>query len=134
VLRRREGTRFSSPSDDEVGGYLARSALAMFAPPICRRSRRNGLRSELILRHNRFVGSDEDGGSRRTSQRAERAIRQRAQRVEQSSTPDRGDEARPAGQIGMIAYADEATVLDEDLWSGLPLQISVLNAEQAGRS
>jgi hypothetical protein len=87
-----------------------------------------------ILRHNRFVGSDEDGGSRRTSQRAERAIRQRAQRVEQSSTPDRGDEARPAGQIGMIAYADEATVPDEDLWSGLPLQISVLNAEKAGRS
>jgi hypothetical protein len=26
VLRRREGTRFSSPSDDEVGGYTARSA------------------------------------------------------------------------------------------------------------
>jgi hypothetical protein len=34
----------------------------------------------------------------------------------------------------MIAYADEATVLDRDLRSGLPLQISVLNAEQAGRS
>jgi hypothetical protein len=26
VLRRSEGTRFSSPSDDEVGGYKARSA------------------------------------------------------------------------------------------------------------
>jgi hypothetical protein len=26
VLRRREGTCFSSPSDDEVGGYRARSA------------------------------------------------------------------------------------------------------------
>jgi hypothetical protein len=26
VLRRREGTRFSSPSDDEVGGCTARSA------------------------------------------------------------------------------------------------------------
>jgi hypothetical protein len=26
VLRRREGTRFSSPSDDEVGGCHARSA------------------------------------------------------------------------------------------------------------
>jgi hypothetical protein len=26
VLRRREGTCFSSPSDDEVGGYNARSA------------------------------------------------------------------------------------------------------------
>jgi hypothetical protein len=32
-------------------------------------------RRELILRDNRFVGSNEDGGSRRTSQRAERAIR-----------------------------------------------------------
>ena len=29
---------FSSPSDDEVGGYKARSAPAMFAPPICRRA------------------------------------------------------------------------------------------------
>jgi hypothetical protein len=35
----------------------------MFAPPICRRSRRNASRTELILRHKRFVGSDEDGGS-----------------------------------------------------------------------
>jgi hypothetical protein len=26
VLRRSEGTRFSSQSDDEVGGYIARSA------------------------------------------------------------------------------------------------------------
>jgi hypothetical protein len=35
----------------------------MFAPPICRRSRRNTHQdAELILRHNRFVGADEDGG------------------------------------------------------------------------
>ena len=27
------------------------------------------------LRHDRFVGSDEDGGSKRTSQRAKRGIR-----------------------------------------------------------
>jgi len=27
------------------------------------------------LRHDRFVGSDEDGGSQRTSQRAKRGIR-----------------------------------------------------------
>jgi hypothetical protein len=62
VLRRREGTRLSSPSDDEVGGLKARSAPAMFAPPICRRSRRNASNRELILRHGRFVGFDEDGG------------------------------------------------------------------------
>jgi hypothetical protein len=40
----------------------ARSAPAMFAPPICRRSRRNESRTELILEHSRFVGFDEDGG------------------------------------------------------------------------
>jgi hypothetical protein len=41
---------------------------------------------ELILRHNRFVGSDEDGGSQRTSQRAERAIRRSERgRAEQSN-------------------------------------------------
>jgi hypothetical protein len=39
----------SSPNDDEVGGSKARSAPAMFAPPICRRSRRNASRSEPIL-------------------------------------------------------------------------------------
>jgi hypothetical protein len=35
----------------------------MFAPPICRSIRRNASSTELILRHNRFVGFDEDGGS-----------------------------------------------------------------------
>jgi hypothetical protein len=74
VLRRSKATCFWSPSDDEVGGYKARSALAMFAPPVCRRIRRNASGTELILRHDRFVESDEDGGFRRTSQRAERAI------------------------------------------------------------
>ena len=68
------GHALSSRNDDEIGGHKARSALA-FAPPICRRRRRNALRRELIRRHNRFVGSEEDGGSRRTSQRAERATR-----------------------------------------------------------
>jgi hypothetical protein len=63
VLRRSEGDSFSSPSDNDDGGFPARSAPAMFAPPICRRSRRNASRTELILRHKRFVGSDEDGGS-----------------------------------------------------------------------
>jgi hypothetical protein len=48
VLRRREGRRFSFLNDDEVHGYQARSALAMFAPPICRRSRWNASRTELI--------------------------------------------------------------------------------------
>jgi hypothetical protein len=34
----------------------------MFAPPICRRIRRNASGEELILRQDCFVGSDEDGG------------------------------------------------------------------------
>jgi hypothetical protein len=40
----------------------ARSAPAMFAPPICRRSRGNDSRLKLTLPHRRFVGFDEDGG------------------------------------------------------------------------
>ena len=43
-------------------GYQARSAPAMFAPPICRRSRQNKMRTELTRRES-FVGFDEDGGS-----------------------------------------------------------------------
>jgi hypothetical protein len=85
VLGRSEGTRFSSRSDDEVGGTNARSGPAMFAPPICRRGRRNAARTELILRHNRFVGADEDGGSpANIAASAASHQTQRAQRAEQS--------------------------------------------------
>ena len=34
----------------------------------------------------------------------------------------------------MIAYPSERAMLDNELLSGLPLHIGVLNAEQAGRS
>ena len=34
----------------------------MFAPPICRRSRRMCQEQSRFSRNNRFVGSDEDGG------------------------------------------------------------------------
>jgi hypothetical protein len=69
------------------GGFKARSAPAMFAPPICRRSRRNASKEDLIPRHIRFVGSDEDDGNQRTSRRAKRAIRHtERQRAEQSNT------------------------------------------------
>ena len=134
MLRRREGTCSSSRSDDEVGGYKGAiracdvRAADLQEEPTKRVEKRAGP-SDTI------VSLDPTKTAARGEHRSERSepIRQRAP-VEQSSTPDRGDEARPAGQIGMIAYADEATVPDEDLWSGLPLQISVLNAEQAGRS
>jgi hypothetical protein len=74
VLRRSEGTRFSSPRDDEVCGFQARSALVMFAPPICRRSRRDPSTTELISWM--VVSSDptKTAAPRRTSQRAKRAI------------------------------------------------------------
>jgi hypothetical protein len=54
VLRRSEGTRFSSGSDDEVGGTKARSGPAMFAPLICRRSRRNASRCRADSRSQSF--------------------------------------------------------------------------------
>lgn len=54
-------------------------------------------------------------------------------RAEQSNT-DGGDKARAASQVGMIAYAGEATVLNDDLLCRLTLHISVLNAQQACRS
>ena len=44
----------SSASDDEVSGDQARSAPAMFAPPICRRSRRNVSRTKLVLPRQSF--------------------------------------------------------------------------------
>jgi hypothetical protein len=42
---------------------LVMFALAMFALAICRRSRQESSTTELIPRHSRFVGFDEDGGS-----------------------------------------------------------------------
>ena len=41
-------------SDDEVGAITARSAPAMFAAPICRRSQRNASRAGRTVRCNRF--------------------------------------------------------------------------------
>jgi hypothetical protein len=89
VLRSREPTRFSPASDDEVGAVLARSALAMFAPPICRRSRRNASRTEPTFRAECFVGSMKTAASRRTSGRAERARRHSELGERGKSNPDR---------------------------------------------
>ena len=74
VLRTRSrharGHVFSYPSDNEE----ARSALVMFAPPICRMSRRNVWRKELILQSIVSSGPTKTAAPRRTVQRAERAI------------------------------------------------------------
>jgi hypothetical protein len=82
VLRRREGTCFSSPSDDEVGGFQG----AIRAPDVraadLQEEATKPVETELIFRHSRFVGFDEDGGSpaniaasgaSRSTQRAQRA-------------------------------------------------------------
>ena len=45
----------------KYAGSMARSAPAIFAPPVCRSSRRIS-RVELIIGDSRFVGYDEDGG------------------------------------------------------------------------
>src|SRR5215211_7641341 len=63
VLRRSEGTRFFVPERRRSRRLPGAIRAARFAPPICRRSRRNDSRRELILLHSRFVGFDEDGGS-----------------------------------------------------------------------
>ncbi len=68
--RHARGHVFSYPSDNEE----ARSALAMFAPPICRMSRRNVWRTELILQSIFSSGPTKTAAPRLTLQRAERAI------------------------------------------------------------
>ena len=64
----------------------ARSAPAMFAPPVCRRSRRNASRKSQFC--DTIVSSDptKTAAPRRTSQRAERAIRhnERSERSNQT--------------------------------------------------
>jgi hypothetical protein len=61
-VRRREWRRSYSANDDEVADQKARSASAMFAPPICRRADETLTEQSQALTQV-FVGSDEDGGS-----------------------------------------------------------------------
>ena len=74
MLRRSEAPCFWSPSDDE--GRRLQSAIRArdVRAAGLQEEPTNASRTQLILRRNRFVESDEDGGFRRTSQRAERAI------------------------------------------------------------
>ena len=84
MLRRRDGTRLSSRSDDEVGG-LERAIRA-------RDVRAADLQEEptkhaetgLTLRQSRFVGSDEDGGF--LANIAASAASHQAQRAKQSNS------------------------------------------------
>jgi hypothetical protein len=63
VLRRSEGTRFSSPNDDEVGGLPgAIRARDVRAADLQEEPTKRVENLQMILRHRGFVGSDEDGG------------------------------------------------------------------------
>jgi hypothetical protein len=64
-------------------GLKARSASAMFAPPICRRGRRKASKTELTLPHSHFVGFDEDGGCQQ--HRSERSRHQTQRTGERGS-------------------------------------------------
>jgi hypothetical protein len=63
VLRRSEQTRFLSASDDEVGGLHGAIRARDVRAADLQDEPTKRVEKELILRHNRFVGSDEDGGS-----------------------------------------------------------------------
>jgi hypothetical protein len=87
VLRRREGTRFSSPSDDEVGvpkgAIRARDVRAAdLQEETTKRLDSRADSPKLII----SLDSTKTAAIRRTSQRAERAIRRsERQRAEQSN-------------------------------------------------
>jgi hypothetical protein len=63
VLRRSEPTRFLSASDDEVGGLHGAIRAREVRAADLQEEPTNRMRTELIRRHGRFVGFDEDGGS-----------------------------------------------------------------------
>src|SRR5215217_9347817 len=67
IARRRaeeeRGTRPSSPRDDEEGDHPARSGARDVRDAALQDEPTKRLKTALVLRHNRFVGSDEDGGS-----------------------------------------------------------------------
>jgi hypothetical protein len=62
------GQAVLSPSDDEVGGLQRAIRARDVRAADLQEEPTRSVERELILRPDRFVGSDEDGGSRRTSQ------------------------------------------------------------------
>ena len=84
MLRRREGTCFSSPTDDEVGALQGAIRARDVRAADLQEEPTKRVQKGAAFRHDRFVGSDEDGGSQRISQRAERAIRH-SERSERSN-------------------------------------------------
>ena len=102
-----------SPRDDEVGGYPARSALAMFAPPICRRSRRNPSRTELLrewsfrrIRRRRRLPSEHRSERSERLDRACRAIKHDYS----SNVPSHRRDRHGRGLRGPLALPNALTV------------------------
>jgi hypothetical protein len=104
----RADTLSSERESEEGSGFQTRSTLAMFAPPICRRSRRRRGR-ERVRSSDTIVSSDpmKTAAARRTSQRAERAIRY-------SELGERGNQPRVATLAGLRSghFAAVRTQLD----------------------
>jgi hypothetical protein len=71
VLRRSEGTRFSSPNDDEVGDFQSAIRARDVRAADLQEEPTKRFENRADLRHDRFVGSDEDGGF--GEQRSERS-------------------------------------------------------------
>jgi hypothetical protein len=63
VLRRNEPTRFSSASDDEVGGYKAAIRARDVRAADLQEEPTKRVDNRADLEQDRFVVSDEDGGS-----------------------------------------------------------------------
>jgi hypothetical protein len=64
------GNTLSAPNDDELGGLKARSAPRDVRAADLQEKPTKRDESRVISDPSRFIGFDEDGGSRRTSQRA----------------------------------------------------------------
>jgi hypothetical protein len=86
VLRRNDGTRFSSRSDDEVGGHKSAIRARNVRAADLQEGPTKRVEKEHILRRNRFVGSDEDGGSPTNIAASEASIRysERSERSNQN--------------------------------------------------
>ena len=91
MLRRSYRTRSSSRNDDEVGGLQRAIPRPRFRAADLQEEPTKRVATRAGSQIHRFVGSDEDGGFRRASQRAARAIRhsERSERSNQGSDSPR---------------------------------------------
>ena len=110
VLRRSEGTRFSSRSDDKVGGTKSAIRARDVRAADLQEERRNPSRTELILRHSRFVGADEYSRSP-ANIAASTASHQTKRAIRHSQRSERSNQTRIARR--RAEPSRRAAVLDE---------------------